>query len=763
VPRRIVDLGGGSWRLGRAAPTPSQCSGCVEELDSVRDWIPATVPGNVQADLVRAGQLPDLSVGQHARAAQWVDGHCWWLVRQFPLTLAPGERVHLVLNGVDYIHDAFLNGRHLGRHEGMFSTCRHDITALIQPINHLAVRVLGSRWLPQARSTFSEKLANHLEARLGGVGKSTPHRRDTLKAQMGFGWDFAPALRSVGIWDDVYVVVSGGAFIRGVAVRSTGAAGAGQVCVSAEIEAGDTRQVLLRASLQGLTFESSPVVAESPTQLAPGTAIYTLELQPQQPRLWWPWDHGDPELYELAVELVDQGQVVDKVTQPVGLRTVELEGGTLRINGQRVFVRGANWVPADVLPGRVSPADYAALLALARRANMNMLRVWGGGLREKRAFYDLCDRLGILVWQEFPFACAFLTRYPRSAEYLRLAQAEAGAIVRDVRNHPSVVLWCGGNEFDPERNRPLVAALREVVTAEDPSRPFLPASPADGDHHNWHVWHEFEPPSAYRRDMASFASEFGLQSPPGVQSLGRFLSPAELWPPGRAWTYHGAGLKKLWRYARPFLPSAQASRPRPAWRTVTPELFVRASQRAQAHGLQIGIEHFRRRKASGCGGLLIWQLNEPWPAISWSLVDFYRQPKPAYESVRRLFEPVLVSLDFPLREYHRGDVWHADVWVVNDGPQALSDCRVEVVLEGQGERPAGHFERELDVPADSARIVDRIAWELPPAEEWRLACTLEQAGRVLAANEYDLSVHDGIRPAMSQRLWTWLTHLVMHL
>ncbi|NIV37488.1 MAG: glycoside hydrolase family 2 protein, partial [Anaerolineae bacterium] len=279
------------------------------------------------------------------------------------------------------------------------------------------------------------------------------------------------------------------------------------------------------------------------------------------------------------------------------------------------------------------------LLSLARQANMNMVRVWGGGLREKRAFYEACDRMGILVWQEFPLACAFLGRFPRSAEYLRLVERESEAIVRDLRAHPSLVLWCGGNEFSPERNKPVVDALRRSAGRLDPDRPFLAASPADGDSHFWKVWHGFHPPSAYRHDDSLFASEFGLQALPERETLERCIPAGELWPPGPSWDYHGAELDKLRRYAQPFVQGSE------------PDLddLIEASQRAQAQALQIGIEHYRRAKARGGGGVLVWQLNEPWPAISWAMIDHYRKPKTAYAVVRRLMNPVLVSLEYPLR------------------------------------------------------------------------------------------------------------------
>jgi beta-mannosidase len=743
----MINLGGEEWQLGqtpRAETSPGPAS--WSELAEVREWFPARVPGNVRADLVQAGKLPDLAFGTAAEASRWVDEHCWWLTRDFSLDIDPAERIHLLLRGVDYVSDIFLNGRLLGRHEGMFAPQIYDITALAGSQNRLAVRLLGSLWLPSDRSSRWAKLLNHLETRFVNLAPRFPHRRDTLKCQMGFGWDFSPAMPTMGIWDDVYLLRSEQVFIREVRTRCSILPAEALLDVEIDLDAAQAQTVRLRWILSGGTFEEEPFATEAVCTLPAGASRQSTRLSIPQPRLWWPWDHGHPDLYSLSVEVWADDRLSDSHTQSVGLRHVTWDASNLQINGRRIYVRGANWVPADILPGRVGQADYRALLDLARQANMNMLRVWGGGLREKHAFYDLCDHMGILIWQEFPFACAFLSHFPRSLNYLRLVDKEVRAIVRDLRGHPSVVLWCGGNEFEPAWNAPLVDTLRRAVGEEDPTRTFHPASPVEGDSHYWQVWHHFRPPSAYQEDQALFASEFGLQAPPQVNTLRGFLPADELWPPGPSWAYHGANLAKLRRYARPFLREGDESL----------EGFVQASQRAQAHGLRVAIEHYRRRKAGGCGGVLVWQFNEPWPAISWSLVDHERQPKPAYTQVQRLYEPLLVSIEYPLRHYQAGDILSGQVWILNDSAVSLAGCHLEVTLYDAAGQPVARFERTLEVSANSASVVGKLAWPLPEGDGWRLTCRLMRTGQTLAENDYDLSIHDGIQPTWNQRLWRWV-------
>ena len=323
--------------------------------------------------------------------------------------------------------------------------------------------------------------------------------------------------------------------------------------------------------------------------------------------------------------------------------------------------------------------------------------------------------------------------------------------MRALRNHPSLAIWCGGNEFRPGCNRPLVDTLRQVVAQEDPSRPFLPASPAQGDSHYWRVWHQAHPASAYRKDESRFASEFGLQAPPNTETLRRLLPASDLWPPGLAWVHHGADLKKLNRYAEPFLAEQDPSL----------DVFVQASQRSQAYALQIAIEHYRRSKVRGCSGVLVWQLNEPWPAVSWALLDYFRQPKAAYAIVRRLYAPLLVSLEYPLQRYLPGQPFCARVWIINDSIETLSGCQVVACLWDQAGSKTEEFACEVDVSAASAFCVGELQATLPASGGWRLTGQLIHHGRTRAANEYDLTVHDGIMPGLRQRLRHWLADLVM--
>ncbi len=748
------------------------------------------MPGNVRSDLMAAGRIPDLFYGTANRESQEVDDWDWWYGKEVALTLEEGERAFLVFEGIDYISMVYFDGLELGRHEGMFSRQVYEITDRV-PGNsersslvpgtrsdHLiAVRIWGSASLPRPKLSPWQRLWARLAEALPRTHPVFPDRIATLKCQMSFGWDFAPRARTMGLWDDVYVVVTRSVFIEEMFVRY-GGPGDGDAPVSLSLELDVDRAQTVKAVIlvRGKNFEQEAQRFDFELSLEEGHQAVEMEFAIQEPRFWEPWDRGRPDLYLVEVQLFPAAAtspLLDALSTTIGLRTVErvpnsnapagAEPWTFVLNGRREFIRGANWVPADVLPGRVRQEDYAALIDLAKKAHVNMLRVWGGGLREKRAFYDLCDQAGIMVWQEFPFACVFLGLLPRGPAFLNLARQECGAIVRRLRNHPSLVLWCGGNEYSARRNGPLVETLRAVVAHEDGTRPFQPTSPGQNDSHNWRIWHGRANIRDYRNDLAQFASEFGLQSAPHPASLREFIPPDHLWPPAEVWRYHCAQLDKLERYARPLLE--QTDRSNDLSRYCPQELvdFVEATQQAQALGLQVAIEHFRRRKYEA-GGTLLWQFNEPWPAICWSVIDYYRRPKLAYERLKDLYNPLLVSLDYPLVRYRAGDLFHARVWAINDLLDSFESCQLSIRMDGQE-----IFSQPISLPPDSCRLVAEVGHILTGDGGYVEVQLFDTAStrpggindRLLSSNQYDLSCYDPAERGFVDAFYSWVSDVTL--
>ena len=706
----------------------------MDDRADVDEWLPATVPGNVRSDLLALGRMEDPFYGTNNEDSQWVDAFDWWYTRPLQVRLREGERAFLIFDGIDYISAVYLDQIELGRHEGMFSRQVYEITGLTKAEgSEVAVRIWGSDSLPHPRLSWQERLWSPVATALQRGQEALPPRSATLKCQMGFGWDFAPRTRTMGLWDGVSLVVTRSVFVREVFIKTHLDHRAAQVTLLATLDSDRAQEVDAEVLITNKpSSEPSERQWRYDLTLEQGQQTREVEFALPEPHLWQPWDRGEPHLYDLQLRILRGEQPLDSVRESFGVRSVEMarnpetpvgrEDWTVVLNEAREFIRGANWVPLDSLPGRSRHTDYQALITMAKEAGINLLRVWAGGLREKKAFYDLCDREGIMVWQDFPLACLPLGHFPRRRAFHHLLAQEARSIVRQLRNHPSLILWCGGNEFSYKRNRRLVGTLEAIVEQEDGTRPFRKSSPGRGDRHNWVVWHAKAPARDYREDRSQFVSEFGLQSLPDVSSLSRFLPRKDLHPPSEGWRYHSAQVEKLERYLAPHSPRTLAE-------------WVDASQKGQAFGLQVAIEHFRRRKYR-TSGTIFWQFNDPWPAISWSVIDHYRRPKRAYVKLKTLYNPVLISLEYALQEYHPGDLFQADIWVINDLLTPHRDCLLEINLDDRR-----LYSRTVSLPADSSQKVGSVEHRLGP-HKGHLTVTLHRQRQLISSNEYDLLYHD---------------------
>jgi beta-mannosidase len=626
------------------------------------EWVPAVVPGHVHLDLMRTGAIPDPFDRMHERGVQWVDDADWAYRCTFEVAAEElaGARHVLRFEGLDTIATVLLNGAEVLATENMLVEHEVEVTAGLQAgENELEVRFTSAERVASARQAAAFALDPSLEGhRLGLLSRSF-----LRKAQYAWGWDWGPRLRSCGIWRDVLLVRIPVARISDWWWRARFDGDACEVAVQADAD-GSAEQV--RVALAGRTVT--------------GSVGQPIAVPVDEPQRWWPNGFGDPHLYDLRVELLAGGEVVDTRDARIGLREVELvtdpdpdgAGSTFhfRVNGVPIFAKGANWIPDDSFPSRTTHERIRAVLDHAVEAHMNMIRIWGGGLYETPEFDDTCDELGLLVWQDFAFACAM---YPETDEWAVAIEAEARAAVRRIRNHTSLALWCGNNE-----NQWLVAmvglaredgsimgdrwyqgVLPDVVAAEDPQRPYWPSSPFgtgpdpsgdhDGDCHYWNVWHGEGDWLHYDKCSARFVSEFGFSGPPDLLTLEEHLDPADLGvdTPGMRWH------DKTGKGYSTYLGYIALHYPMPA----TVEDLVYYGQLNQADAMRYGIERFRRLRPHTMG-TLVWQLNDCWPVQSWAWVDSRLRPKAAWHAARRFYAPLLLSL------WRDGDQVHAHL--VND-------------------------------------------------------------------------------------------------
>lgn len=644
-------------------------------------WRAATVPGTVYQDLIDQGAIPDPLVGRQEAEVQWVAGRDWCYRLDFEVGADElRDRTALVFDGLDTYARVWLDGTPLAESDNMFVPLRADVTTRLAPGRH-------TLWI---RFDSALRRGRALEAHHGArpLWNGDPSRLYVRKAPYHYGWDWGPTLLTCGPWKAIRLET---ADLRIAELASP---------VTLSEDLGHAR-VDVHTALAGridagtevrhtLTDAAGTVVA---THHSPATAQHEATLSVDAPQLWWPAGHGAQPLYTLDTRVIAaDGAVIATQQRRLGLRRLRLvqapvagEPGrsfVFEVNGREVFCGGANWIPDDNLLNRITPARYRERVQQAVDANLVMLRVWGGGIYEDDAFYDACDALGVLVWQDFVFACGL---YPAHPAFVASVEAEARAAITRLRHRASLALWCGNNEdymlaeavgaYGPggDLSRFEARAIYEQVLPTlchtlDPGRPYWPGSPYTastgaeatvagssvrpsqdptlGDRHSWEVWHQLMLPyQRYAEVGARFVSEFGMQSHPSMAVLEQSIPAKERFPGSRTLQWHNKAFSPIGADGHRRLAVYRADTLRGP-DTLAAEVY--ATQFVQAEALRHAYEAFRRRwqrpGARGCGGALVWQLNDCWPVTSWAIVDSSGAPKPAWYTVRRAMAPLACAV-----------------------------------------------------------------------------------------------------------------------
>jgi beta-mannosidase len=704
-------------RFSDATWTVRATGGSAEVPAGARDRdLPAVVPGCVHTDLVRAGVIEHPDVGFAERDATWIGRTDWRYACRID---APDDgtahtRLDLACDGLDTIAAVALNGVEIGRAANMHHPHRFDVREHVRPgPNDLAIAFRG----PLA-------YAEEQERRLGTRpvnGEWGPYAY-VRKAACNFGWDWGPCVPTAGVWRDGRLHAWSVARVRGVrplVVRADARRAVVEVVTDVERDGVTDPPLHVRAVLR----EPSGAVHAVTATIEPGAARAAMRIAVNDPPLWWPIGLGSQPLCDVEVEVRRDGTVLDRWRGRVGLRSVRLRtapdaggaGFALEINGGPVFCRGANWIPDTLFPAEMTADRYHRRIGQAIDAHANMLRVWGGGLYEDDVFYETCDERGVMVWQDFMLACA---TYPEDPPYPALIEAEALHQVTRLARHPSIVLWCGGNEnvlayeswgwkeeMEPGQTwgrRYFLGLLPRVVADLDPTRPFRPDSPWSGtgrhpndpDHGDRHTWDARL--EEHRTIVPRFASEFGHQAPAAYATLVRAAGPEALDPTTaasrhrqRAWGGHEQQYAPLdeWFGASP-----------------TPDAWHARAQLLQARATSIAIEWLRASRPR-CMGALVWQLNDCWSGHTWSLIDGDGRRKPAWYAFRRACAPRLLTI----QPGGDGVRLHA----VNDGVEAWrADVHARRVRFDGAVRAEANI--PIDVAPDAATMVADLTDALGP-------------------------------------------------
>lgn len=638
-----------------------------DTIDTAR-YIPAQVPGEAHLDMWKAGWISDPYVDMNCLAARWIETCYWSYRREFevPAEALDGARAWLNFEGLDYFAVIMLNGVEVGRHENTFYPCRVEITGKLKSgrnllVVHLEGGLFGASDKPSTGFTPDHVITREIISK----------RHWLRKPQCQFNWDWSTRLINVGIFKPVTLEWSRDAVRLDQLVPLA--------TVSPDLQEG---QLKVRWFAEGLKPGETPatlvveilaagVNVRTPVTVKTGLNPLEANVTVPHPKLWWPVGHGSPDRYEVKVTLEIEGTVIDQRTVHVGFRRVVInqdphpQSGRyfiVEINNRKIFAKGSNFVPADMIFTRTDRARYATLIDRALEANFNLLRVWGGGLYESDDFYDLCDERGVLVWQEFIFACG---KYPATDEgFFNNVKKEAVYNIRRLASHPSLVIWCGNNEmewgawhwgYDQGVVHPDHAlfhiTLPRLLAQEDGTRYYQPSSPyspdgkdpvADdsGDQHPWSVCLGQPDFRDYRKMICRFPNEGGTIGPVSLPTMLACLPEGHRYPQSPAWQVHDNG----WDSWEEPSPPDQLFR---FWLGVEPrklsiEAFTYWAGLIQAEGLREYCENFRRRMFDSAAAIF-WMFNDCWPTTrSWTIVDYYLRRTPSFYPVQRAMAPVHV-------------------------------------------------------------------------------------------------------------------------
>ncbi len=690
------------------------------------NWLPATVPGSIHTDLLNNGIIDDPFYRLNEIDVQWIDIVDWEYVLLFNVEkdILKKDMISLVFNGLDTYSKIYLNDVLLLSTDNMFIRwtvdCKKQLVAGENKLRIVFESAINNGLESRKKLGYFLPGAENDQSELGGLGDKKVCVF-TRKAGYHFGWDWGPRLVSSGIWQNIELESWNLASIENINVIQNNI-----TKDSADIQFDVSVNSIKRSSLTFVLVLDNTMVETKSVNLEKGLNTISFPMVFHNPELWWPNGLGSQKLYDIEVKIKDNFNIISAESASFGIRSVNLvqepdsvgSSFYFEVNGNPVFMKGANYIPQDIFLNRVTPQDYANLIKSAKEANFNMLRVWGGGIYERDFFYDLCDEAGILIWQDFMFACAM---YPGNKEFLENVKKEAIQNVIRLRNHPSIALWCGDNEILSAWNRwgwkenvmenqgqnivdtvwkayddVFHKILPDVVKEYDPQREYWSSSPSSGfgelengksgDNHYWGVWWAKEPFSKYEEEIPRFMSEFGFQSFPEFSSVKKYTNETD-------WNIYSDVMKS---HQRSSIGNATIEEYmlRDYHKPKNFEMFLYVGQLLQARGISIGIEA-QRRAMPYCMGSLYWQLNDCWPVASWSGIDYYGNWKALHYAVKEAFKETILSATIKLSKY--------ELSIVNDKLQPIPAKLQLQVMDFQG-NTIHNYSQVINIYANSSKI-----------------------------------------------------------
>lgn len=629
----------------------------MKRTDEV-EWIDALVPGSVYADLLRSGLMEDPFYRDNEEAALTLSSFNYEYIRSFRVdhVALSADQLLLCCEGLDTLAEVIVNGHTVANTDNMHRTYEIEVKELLHEGENELRIVLSSptQYITQ----------RHDENPIWGDPHALHGISHLRKGHSMFGWDWGPKLPDLGIWRSIAIMAYHDARLNDIYIEQQH--GEDQVTLSVEVKAEIWNDQDVQTNLTVVGADGNSLVFQEARILSKEHSTTRYEVVIDNPELWWPNGYGRQDLYTVHVQLIQDREELESKSYSIGLRTVGLkrekdewgESFAIEVNGIAIFAQGANYIPEDNILSRGSRAQTERIIQDCVTANFNCIRVWGGGIYPNDDFFDLCDQYGLIVWQDFMFACAV---YEMNEAFTSNIRQEAIDNVRRIRHHACVGLWCGNNEMEEaweNWNFPKLPKLRtdylkqfeillaDVVQQYDPQRNYWPSSPSSGgsfdkpndenrgDAHYWEVWHGLKPFTEYRNYYFRFCSEFGFQSFPGMKTVSTFTLPEDRNIFSYVMEKHQKNnsangkivyyLSEYFKYPKDF------------------ESMLYASQILQAEAIKYGVEHWRRNRGR-CMGSIYWQLNDCWPAASWSSIDNYGRWKALHYFAKRFYAPILLS------------------------------------------------------------------------------------------------------------------------
>ncbi|WP_205943665.1 glycoside hydrolase family 2 protein [Pedobacter cryophilus] len=660
------------------------------ESEIPEKWLPATVPGAVQLDVMKAENYKQpYWYADNFKQFDWMEDYFFSYKTVFKRPSLPkGNRVFFHSKGIDYQFKLILNGINIFEQEGMFTYVDIDLTDKLKDENELKIILMPIPKIKEA-ATY-----------IPGSETYRQNARESVKPAVSYGWDWHPRLVTRGIWDETYLSVRKSIHLTDFDISYT---------LNDEFKNANLSLSLKGENLKGKRYKwalidnkGSVVFTKTGSFNSNNEEVFA---NINNPALWWPNGYGAPTLYQSEILLLDKrGKLLDKKQSKVGFRKISMimnDGewdksagfpitrnrapASLEVNGKRIFAKGSNWVHPEIFVGLINKDTYQKQLQLVKDANFNLIRVWGGGITNKESFFDICDEKGILVWQEFPLAC---NNYTNDAKYLSVLQQEATSIINRLKKHASLAIWSGGNELFNSWSRMTdqslaLRLLNSLCYQLNPQTPFIYTSPLYGMGHGSYVF--FDKDNSKGNEVFQWLAksdntaytEFGIPSVANLDVLKQFIPSNELFPPkkGTSWETHhafGAWGENRW-LELPFLEDYFG-------KISSLENLVIYSQLTQSEGLKFIYEEARRQKPY-CSMALSWCFQEPWPtAANNSLVNWPNAVKPAYYQVANACRPVLASISAPKFLWIEGEEFSCELYLLNDTYDTLKSGTIKVSL-----------------------------------------------------------------------------------